>query len=550
VDDKAVTSITGEFDDGTPAESRTAVPAHDAGDRSARWAAWTFAAVIALAVPVILYQGRNQWFFLDEWDFLADRSAGSFHDLLMPHQQHWTTFGILVYRALWQIVGLRHYWPYQLCLVTLHLTAAVLLREVMRRAAVNPWIATAAASLFAVFGAGRQDIVFAFQIAFTGALAFGLAHVLLADHDGPFDRRDLIGLGFGLLALMCSAVGVTMAIAAGIAVLVRRGWRMAIAHTAPLAAVFVLWSLTFGRDAYGGPKADLGDIATFVRQAFVSVFDGFGQLPGVGIGLGLVALVGIPLAVTRQTWATFRRLDGPTLGLAITAVVFMITTGYARAAGTADVIAQASATRYVHILAALLLPAVALAASAFVDRWRVALPVAIALFVVGVPGNVALLRASGIEVNTLGDPDLVLTLAHLPLAHDVPRDVRPLPMQQPGFSIGWLLDAARSGRVPAGSQASPETVAEAELGLSIYQTIGEPSGVCTSIESGTPLSVVRGDAIKINGRTVVLRQRINGKLVAQGSYKPVFGRTLRIVNGPLELQVRPTPADVPAELCR
>ena len=103
-------------------------------DRSTQWADWTFAAVIAVAVPVILYQGRDQWFFLDEWDFLADRSAGSFHDLMAPHAQHWTTFGVLVYRALWQLVGLRHYWPYQLCLVTLHLATAVLLRVVMRRA--------------------------------------------------------------------------------------------------------------------------------------------------------------------------------------------------------------------------------------------------------------------------------------------------------------------------------------------------------------------------------------------------------------------------------
>src|SRR5262249_31941489 len=147
---------------------------------------------------------------------------------------------------------------------------------------------------------------------------------LLADHDGPFDRRDLIGLGFGLLALMCSGVGVTMAIAAGVAVLVRRGWRMAIAHTAPLAAVVLLWSGTYGRDAYGGAKANLAGIFSFVREAFSSVFDGIGQLPGVGIVLGVVVLVGIPLALSGQTWKAFRRLDGPTVGLAVAALSFMV----------------------------------------------------------------------------------------------------------------------------------------------------------------------------------------------------------------------------------
>src|SRR5215470_4677054 len=78
--------------------------------RSTRWAAWTFAAVVVIALPVILYQGRGQWFFLDEWNFLANRSAGSIHDLLAPHSQHWVTFGVVVYRALWRVVGLRHYW--------------------------------------------------------------------------------------------------------------------------------------------------------------------------------------------------------------------------------------------------------------------------------------------------------------------------------------------------------------------------------------------------------------------------------------------------------
>jgi hypothetical protein len=30
---------------------------------------------------------------------------------------------------------------------------------------------------------------------------------LLADHDGPFQRRDLFALGAGLLALLCSNIG-------------------------------------------------------------------------------------------------------------------------------------------------------------------------------------------------------------------------------------------------------------------------------------------------------------------------------------------------------
>ena len=63
-----------------------------------------------------------------------------------------------------------------------------------------------AAGLFLFLGSGYQNIVWAFQIGFVGSLVFGLAHLLLIDHDGGFDRRDALGLAFGLAGLMCSGV--------------------------------------------------------------------------------------------------------------------------------------------------------------------------------------------------------------------------------------------------------------------------------------------------------------------------------------------------------
>ena len=40
--------------------------------------------------------------------------------------------------------------------------------------------------LFALFGAGWENILLPFQITFMGSFAFGLVYLLLlADHDGP-----------------------------------------------------------------------------------------------------------------------------------------------------------------------------------------------------------------------------------------------------------------------------------------------------------------------------------------------------------------------------
>ena len=133
-----------------------------------RLAFFVFVAVLAIALPLFLYYGRHRWFFLDEWDFLADRDGGS----PATCSARTTSTGRPCRSrlpAVWRLFGLRSYVPYQLVLVVLlHLTAAVLLRVVMRRAGVNPWIATAAASLFALFGVRPQNIVWAFQIGFVG----------------------------------------------------------------------------------------------------------------------------------------------------------------------------------------------------------------------------------------------------------------------------------------------------------------------------------------------------------------------------------------------
>src|SRR5437773_333619 len=107
------------------------------GDAHGRIAAMVFGMVLMGAFPLLLGLGHYHWFLLDEWDFLADRNGGDLGDLLRPHTNvHWSTLPIIVYRVLWRLFGLRTYVPYQVVLILLHLTAAFLLRKVMRRAGV------------------------------------------------------------------------------------------------------------------------------------------------------------------------------------------------------------------------------------------------------------------------------------------------------------------------------------------------------------------------------------------------------------------------------
>ena len=125
-----------------------------------------------------LHVGRHQWFLVDEWVFLTNTGFGP-HDLLAPYNAHWTTLPILAYRSLFALAGLRSYVPYQLVTIGLHLGTAALLRVIMRRVGVGPWIATLAASLFVFFGAGAQNVLWAFQMTFVGALVLGLVSLVL-----------------------------------------------------------------------------------------------------------------------------------------------------------------------------------------------------------------------------------------------------------------------------------------------------------------------------------------------------------------------------------
>src|SRR5690606_32760272 len=105
-----------------------------AASRLDRYATWAFFGYLVVALPVLLVATPDRWFLADEWDYLADRSATDLGDLFRPHNQHWSTLPILVYRGLFSVFGIRTYVPYQLVVVVLHLVACGLLWLVMRRA--------------------------------------------------------------------------------------------------------------------------------------------------------------------------------------------------------------------------------------------------------------------------------------------------------------------------------------------------------------------------------------------------------------------------------
>jgi hypothetical protein len=430
----------------------------DAGARrSARVALLVFVAVLAGALVLYVIVGHKYyWFYLDEWDFLAKRDGGNISDLLRPHNEHWSTAPIIVYRILWRLFGMRSYVPYQSVVIALHLTAAILLRVVMRRAGSGPWIATACASMFVLLGgAAWQNIVWAFQIGFVGSLVCGLAQLILADHDGRIDRRDVIGLGFGVVGLLCSGVAVTMVIVVGIAAFVRRGWRAAAFQTAPLGVLFVAWWLKYGRSAYRDSNSSPGYVVHFVAHGLRNAFDRIAEVQGTGALLFIILVVGLALAWAPLSRAELRRTAAMPGAMLVGTVVFMsiAATGRGREFG----IVFSERWRYVHILVALIAPGLAVAGQAIAQRWRVATPLLAVLLLIGVPTHLSVLRQDErtsrdpLELSgtgMVGDPGTFLAFANSPALARAAPSFRPFHGAALIIDVGWMREGRASGRIP------------------------------------------------------------------------------------------------------
>jgi hypothetical protein len=444
-------------------------------ETSARAALAVFVLVEVVAGGLWLALGRRQWFWLDEWDFLTKRGVTA-HDLLDDHNGHWSALPILVYRALWSTVGLRSYLPYLATLIVLHLVTAALLLVLMRRVGVNVWIATAATSAFVLFGTGWQNIEWAFQIGFVGALALGLTQLLLADHEGPIDRRDLLGVFAGLAALMCSSIAVSILVVVAIAALSKRGLAAAALHAVPLGLIYLAWWIPIGRrGAEAGPAfgtARVDTVGRFVAVGFRGTFRDFGTYPGIGLLVALVLCAGLFLAWRPFGFTELRRRAAIPAAFLCGAVFFLIMTGYTRVGFFGPEIARSS--RYEYVVLALCLVPIAVALDAFVRRWHLLLPVACVLLLVGVPGNIDTL-ADHTRVRSDSDQQyrrLILGIAHDPRVAVVPPGVRvdTSTIDNAGITAGFLHDAADSGRAPAPRHLSARERAEIRLRLSFLQT--------------------------------------------------------------------------------
>jgi hypothetical protein len=515
-----------------------------------------FGAVLVAGLVLYLVVGREQWFFADDWEFIAGRSLANPLDLFRPYNGHWILLPIIIVRGLFSVFHLSTYLPYQLPVILLQLASAWLLRVIMRRAGVGPWTATAAATAIVLLGSTYESIIFAAQISYLGALVLGLGQLVLADHDGAIGRRDWLALGLGLCALMCSSVSIVPIGATALAVLLRRGWRPALLQAAPLAAIYLTWSRLFGDASIR--SGGFVEATRFVVIGLEAGLRTLGQVPGAAVIISATLLVGLVIAargvglralVSRQSMSS----NAVTLALLVGAVAFMVVTALGRAGPFGA--ESAASLRYAGVVAFFVLPALALAVTTIRQRYPRIGTVALALLVMGIPGNVLALRDLDARATTIAMARaIIVALPELPGAESAPDDMKPLPESgyAPAITMGFLRTATNEGWLPRPETVGSATAAIGTFHLALRQHFADTTASdCTPLTEPLTIRVVPGDVLLLAGGFVTIAEvSPEASPLANAYYNPNRGNAIEVLEGDMTLQLSSQGTNGAGEFCK
>lgn len=322
-----------------------------------------------IACTALFWLSRSYTFYFDEWTFIITAPDWTIATIFQPHNEHPSIPFRVIYWVLLNTVGLRTYAPYMGIVLLFHLVDVTLLFELIRRRA-GELVALACALLLLLLGAGWEDIVWAFQLAWLASVGLGLGALLLLQ-----GQRTPVRIG-GVAVLIAgslsfSGIGVPFAVAAGVLMVATPRRRRDVLWLTPVAGALAVWYLIFGK---------LGNHPDPQPTAFNLLLDPIYTLWGLGASAaGLVGEGGwwgppmlvLALLALGVTW-TRHRPDPLALGGAAGLVAFYAVAGLTRAQLG---YVQAGSARYSYVAATLWLILLADAAQRLPWRgtWRPAL---------------------------------------------------------------------------------------------------------------------------------------------------------------------------------
>ena len=297
------------------------------GPRPDRFDAAVVVAAVVGGIWLVLL-GRGLTFFWDEWEFIQARSLSDPATWFVPHGEHWSTLPALLYRAVFDVAGLRTYVPYHAVLIGLHLLVVAGVYVLLRRTS-GPWLAALAALLTLLFGSGFENLFWAFQLAFVACTAFALAALILLDAAPTAPRAVLVAVVV-VAALMSSGLGLPVLVIVTVELLLRPRWRRHLWIAVVGAAIYAVWFAAIGRVNVGSQGNP------FTVQALLNIpatiVDGFGAAVGgvFGVGPQLGPIVAVAL-LAFVVWRARQRAVSPrVIAIAAGLVLLYAIVGLAR----------------------------------------------------------------------------------------------------------------------------------------------------------------------------------------------------------------------------
>lgn len=321
-------------------------------DVRVRGAEWLAGVSAAAAIVVILYLGRHLSFLYDEWTFAFVRRGADAQVFFGPHNEHWSTLPVIIYRSLFRAVGLRHYLPYLAVLAVLHAGSALLLFKIIRRRS-GAALALAGMILFLFLGRGAENMLWAFQVGFVGSVLCGLGATWLLDRGNasPF-QRALASLSL-VASLMFSGVGLFFCAAILVDLVLDPARRRYLVTLTLPAAAYLAWFAIFGASGVSAHRSPLSLAALLSLASYVPF--GLGAavagLAGLSSRWGAASLATAAVLVGIR-WSQRGRIDSRMLGALAGVLSQFALTGLVRAQFGDE---QAAASRYVYVAAPFLL---------------------------------------------------------------------------------------------------------------------------------------------------------------------------------------------------
>lgn len=495
----------------TRAAATTSAVAPD--DPRARWASWVLV-VAGCAYLLVLVPGAR-WFAGDDWFVLADQPITRRDALLEDINGHWILLPRLAFAALWAVSGLDAYWQFKALAVAVHGSVAVLLRAVMVRGGVRPWPATVALVPFVLLGAGWENMLWPIQVQLTGAIAFGLGQLLLAERPGPLRRGDVTAVAVGTAGALCSGVVLPVTAAVVLAVWLRRGPAPAAVHALP-AAVFAISLVMRDDSALTGGIPSPAVLVAFAAEGLRATATALGYNP-MG-ALVILALVVGALVASLGPWLqpdgvhTVRdraARSAVPLSLLAGSVGFNLLTAPNAPGHDPGVV---WAVRYVYVGVALALPAVVLGADLLARRVPVVAPALLAFAVLSALGGLSFLRsADPAPMDPDRDRRILAAAIASPLLDGASDSVDlffdPFHLRVDAGFVRVLRDQGKLEPASTPPSAAEEAALRVRLGLDVEPlpagpdraAVREPVAGCEPVEVPGRLSTEPGDEFSAVG---------------------------------------------------